>query len=40
MGNALVISKYLLVTEVERLSAPVPVQLQDGDEVPDGGEDG
>lgn len=30
----------LLVTEVEGLPAPVPVQLQDGDDVPDGSEDG
>lgn len=30
----------LLVTEVKGLLAPVPVQLQDGDDVPDGSEDG
>lgn len=30
----------LLVTEVEGLLAPVPLQLHDGDEVPDGSEDG
>lgn len=30
----------LLVTKVKGLLAPVPVQLQDGDDVPDGSEDG
>lgn len=30
----------LLVAEVEGLLAPVPMQLQDGNEVPDGSEDG
>lgn len=30
----------LLVAEVEGLLAPVPLQLHDGDEVPDGSEDG
>lgn len=30
----------LLVAEVEGLLAPVPLQLQDGNEVPDGSEDG
>lgn len=30
----------LLVTEVKGLLAPVPVQLQDGDDVPNGSEDG
>lgn len=30
----------LLVTKVKGLPAPVPVQLQDSDDVPDGSEDG
>lgn len=30
----------LLVTKVKGLLAPLPVQLQDGDDVPDGSEDG
>lgn len=38
--STLALPEYLLVTEVEGLSAPVAMQLQDGDEVSDGGEDG
>lgn len=30
----------LLVAEVEGFLAPVPMELQDGNEVPDGSEDG
>lgn len=30
----------LLVAEVEGLLAPVPVKLHDGNEVPDGSDDG
>ncbi len=37
---ALSLLEYLLVAEVEGLSAQVSVQLQDSDEVSDGGEDG